>query len=100
MYLVRLTLNSSSLLQILRDIVSPNGCSECGKPVEVRHDFVANDTLRNMPRPTDHSRHAESTLPVGIFLTPERGYRGVGPHIVVRAIVRGVNNDRVIGYAQ
>ena len=40
------------------------------------------------------------TLPVAVFLAAERGNTSVGPLVVVRSVIRGMDDNRVLGDAQ
>ena len=51
-------------------------------------------------RPAHHHRHAESAFPIGVLLAAEGRHRAVRPGIHVRAVVRAVHHEGVIGDAQ
>jgi hypothetical protein len=53
-----------------------------------------------MSRPTDQARHSERALPVGVLLAAERRGAGIGPGVLVRTVVRGVEHDGVVGDAK
>src|SRR5205807_453871 len=41
--------------------------SECRQPIASRGKLLAHFILRQMPRPTDHGRHADASFEEGIF---------------------------------
>jgi hypothetical protein len=43
-----------------------------------------------------HARNAKAALPVGVFFTAERSDTAVRPGIVMRTIVRGIDDDGVV----
>jgi hypothetical protein len=53
--------------------------------------------IRPGHRITSGTRNAPSQL---VFFSPERGHRAVGPAVHVRAVVGGVDDDRVLGDAE
>ena len=64
------------------------------------HHSVADAAGRDVPGPAQERRHAPTTFPVGVLLRPEGGDAGVGPAVVVRAVVGGVHHDGVVGDAE
>src|SRR5262249_34736623 len=44
--------------------------------------------------------HPEGAFPIGILLGTERRRRGIGPGILMRAVVRRVDDDRIVGDAE
>ena len=63
-------------------------------------DAVERLACRELPRPTDEARHAIGAFPVGVLLAAEGRGAGVGPGVVVRAVVGGVLDDGVVGQAE
>ena len=76
------------------------GGEERRQPVVVLDDLVGHHAGRDVARPADHLRDPERALPVGVLLAAERGHAAVGPGVHVRAVVGGVDDDRVVGDAQ
>ncbi len=79
---------------------SPAAAQERREPVVVLDDVVGDRAGGDVTGPADHLGHAEGTLPVGVLLAAERGGRSVGPGVGVRAVVGGVDDDRVVGEAE
>ena len=66
----------------------------------MRHDVVDDDTLGDAPRPFHHGRDTEAALPVGVFLATKGRYGGIRPGVVMRTIIGGVHNNRIVGHPE
>ncbi len=97
---IRTTIQLHSFLQFLFDIsVTGSGC-ECRQPVFVCHNAVERHTFAKFPGPAHEGWHAVGPFPVGVLLAAKRRRAGVGPGIVMRAVVGRVEHDRVVGDAE
>ena len=70
------------------------------QPIHVAHDFIGHGAGFDVTGPAHHRRDAERAFPVGILLAAEGGHAAIGPGVHVRAVVRAVEEQRVIGDAQ
>ena len=84
-------------LELVDDVRLARDGAQCGYPVVVAHDLVADRARLDRGRPADDARDAEGALPVGVLLGAEPGYGAIGPGIHVGTVVTGINNDSVIG---
>ena len=71
--------------------------AEGGNPVVVTHQFSGDAAGFDVAWPAYQARYAKRALPVRILFTAEVCHCSIGPGIHVRAIVAGVNDDRVVG---
>src|SRR6516165_423734 len=53
-----------------------------------------------MPGPANEAGNTKSTLPVRVFFAAKWRRSRIGPGVLVRTVVSGVEDDCVIGYAQ
>ena len=90
----------AALEQLFLDVRRAGGGGERRQPVFVRHDAVERRARREMAGPLDEAGNAESAFPVRVLLAVERRRAGVGPGVVVRAVVGRVLHDRVVGEAE
>ena len=58
------------------------------------------ETGFDLARPAHEDRNPPAALPIGVLFAAERGDRGIGPAVVVGAVVGRVHDDRVVGDAQ
>ena len=85
--------------QLADDVRLAGDGAQRGDPVVVAHQLVGDRAGLDLARPADQARHAEGAFPVGVLLRAERRHRAVRPGVHVRAVVGGVDNDRVVGDA-
>ncbi len=88
---------SVAVEEVLLDVVLASGGEEGREPVHVVDDAVADCPRLDHPGPAHHAGHAPAALPVGVFLTAERGGGCIRPSVVVRAIVGRIVDDRLVG---
>ena len=50
-----------------------------------------------MSRPADKARNAKRTFPIGVLLAAERRHGTVRPCVHVRAVVRGIDDESIVG---
>ena len=86
-------------LELVDEVGFATDGSQSWHPVEVRHQLVGHRSGLDVTGPTHHCRHAESAFPVGVLLRPERSHGSVRPSVHVRSVVRGVDDDGVVGDA-
>ena len=96
MDLVRDAVGGVALGALTDDIGLARDGAERGDPVVVAHELVGHCARFDHARPADQARHAEGAFPVGVLLGAEVRHRAVGPGIHVRAVVAGVDDDRVV----
>ena len=94
--LVGSTVEFHALEQLLLHIGRAGGGGERRQPVFVRHDAVERHPGREMPGPADEAWHAEGAFPVRVLLASEGRRAGIGPRVVVRAVVRRLLDDGVV----
>ena len=86
--------------QLLLDGRLACGGHEGGQPVHVVDDLVGDAAGGKASGPAHHGGHPPAALPVGVLLAAEGRHGGVGPRVQVRAVVRAVEDDRVVGDAE
>ena len=79
---------------------APAAAAKVGQPVLVRDDAVERRARREMAGPADEAGHAVGAFPVRVLLAAERRGAGVGPGVVVRAVVGRILDDGVVGEAE
>ena len=100
MHLVVVPVGRVPLGALANDIRLARDRAERGDPVVVAHQFVGDRAGLDMARPAHQAGNAERAFPVGVLLRAEVRHGAVGPGVHVRAVVGGVDNDRVVGDAQ
>ena len=90
----------SSLEQFLGDVGFPRRRQQRDEPIVVADDPVQNGARRDMSWPTHHGRNPVRAFPVRVLLVAEGRHARVGPTVHVRAVVRRVHDDRIVGDAQ
>ena len=73
------------------------GRNQGRQPTKAANDLIRDRVGLDASRPPDHARHTERTFPVGVLFAAERRRAGVWPGVLMRAVVGGVEHDRVIG---
>jgi hypothetical protein len=74
-------------LQLFDDLVVAGDGRESGQPVLVGDDAVERFACGALARPTDEAGHSKAPSHVGVLLAMERRRAGIGPRVVVRAVV-------------
>src|SRR5262249_28133381 len=87
-------------LHFLLDVRDASCGAERREPRDQRNGGVALCAGFHYAGPTHHHRDAHATFPGGTFLTMEGRHSAVRPKCNLRAIVGGVENDRVVGDTQ
>ena len=98
--LVTAAVEFDALFQLLHDVGIASGGGEGGQPVFMRDNAVADLASREVSGPLDETGHAVGTLPVRVLLAAEGRGSGIGPGVVVRAVVGGILDDGVVGDAE
>ena len=98
--LVASTIDLGALEELFLDVRRAGGGSEGRQPILVGDEPIERLARREMTGPTDEARHAVGAFPVRIFLTAEGRGACIRPGVVVRAVVRGILNDGVVGDAE
>ena len=89
-----------ALQELLLDVRRAGGGGEGREPVLVRDDAVERRAGREVAGPAHEARDAVGAFPVRVLLAAERRGAGVGPGVVVRAVVGGILDDGVVGEAE
>ena len=89
-----------ALEQLLLHVGHARGRHERRDHVLVGVDLVAHRAGLDDAGPADGGRHAVAALPVGVLLPAEGRRAAVGPGELLRAVVGGVHDDRVVFEAE
>jgi hypothetical protein len=98
--LVAAAVEFHALEQLFLDVGRAGGGGEGGQPVLVGDDAVEGHAGGEFAGPFDEAGHAEGAFPVRVLLAAEGRGAGIGPGVVVRAVVGGVLDDGVVGDAE
>ena len=79
---------------------APATAAKVGSQSSWDDDAVERRACREVTGPADEGGHAVGAFPVGVLLAAEGHRAGIGPGVVVRAVVGGVLDDRVVGEAE
>src|SRR5689334_19295673 len=88
-----------TLLELLDDVGLAGRRDERREHVHVREDVVRDAARLEDTGPSDGTGHTPAALPVGVLLAAEGSRASVGPGHALRAIVRRVHDDRIVGDA-
>ncbi len=99
MDLVGVAVGLIALEALADDVRLAGDGAQGGNPIVVAHEFVGDCAGFDVTGPAHEARHAEGAFPVGVLLRAEGCHGAVGPGVHVRAVVGGVDDDRVIGDA-
>src|SRR5215471_18494293 len=87
------------LQQLIGDVRVARRGHERGEPIEAGEDSVLDRARLDLPRPADDRGHAEAALADRALGVPERRHAAVGPREYLGAVVRGEDDDGVVGLA-
>ena len=80
----------------LLDLGVAGSGQEGREPVHVVDDLVGPLAGRDLAEPAHHGRHPPAALPIGVLLAAERSGTGIRLGVVVRAVVRGVEDEHAL----
>ena len=86
--------------QFLLDVRVARDGKQGWRPIEMRHDLVRDRAGLDLAGPPHDLRDAVSAFPTGVLLAAELRRPGIRPGVAVRAVVGGVDDDRVVGNAE
>ena len=89
-----------ALEQLFLDVRLARRGHERRQPIQPADEFVGDRARLNAARPADQARHAEGAFPVGVLLAAERRRAGIGPGILMRPVIGGVEHDGVVRDAE
>ena len=89
-----------AFLEFVGDVGIAGRRDQGGEPVQAGKNFVGDLSRLDMPGPAHQGRDPEAAFPAGVLLVAERRHGRVGPGVHLRAVVRGVDDDGVVGDAQ
>src|SRR4029453_366631 len=82
--------------QSILDAGVARGGKQGWEPINAREYLVRDAACPNVARPPHERWHAEGAFPVRYLLVAERGVAAVRPRVHVRAIVSGVDDNRIV----
>src|SRR5215475_1286295 len=88
-----------ALEQLIGDVRVASRGHERGQPIEAGENSVLDGARPDLPWPADNRRHAEAPLADGALGVLERRHAAIRPREHFRAVVRGENDDGVVGLA-
>src|SRR5215831_15689003 len=88
-----------ALQQLIGDVRVAGRGHQGRQPIEAGEDSVFDRARLDLARPADDCRHAEAALADGALGVLERRHAAIWPREYFRAIVRGEDDDGVVGLA-
>ena len=95
-----LSADRAAIKELLGHVRIAGGSEQGRKHVDVGDNAVQPRAGLDLARPAHETRHAPAALPVGVLVAAERRVTGVRPGVVLRSVVGGIHDDRVVGDAQ
>ena len=89
-----------SSLQLFGNVRIAGDCEQGREHIDVRDNAVQHRARLDLAWPAHEAWNAPAAFPVGVLLRAERRGRSIRPGVVLRAVVRGIHDDGVVGNAQ
>src|SRR5215813_3274069 len=83
--------------QLLGDVRIARGGHQGGEPIKAGDEPVLDSARLDLARPADDARHAEAALADRAFGVLERRHPTIWPSEHLRAVVRGEDDNGVVG---